>query len=108
MTGTTDSWTRSCSWAVERGLVHGGFVFGLADYAAMLAVNHPDVVLGGAETRFLKPVAVGERLLARAEVLEASGRKSKVKVEVLREGEVVMTGDFACFTLDRHVLDKER
>jgi len=26
------------------GLVHGGFVFGLADYAAMLAVNHPHVV----------------------------------------------------------------
>ncbi|HSF38746.1 MAG TPA: hotdog domain-containing protein, partial [Thermoanaerobaculia bacterium] len=46
--------------ADERGLVHGGFVFGLADYAAMLAVNHPNVVLGSAETRFLKPVTVGE------------------------------------------------
>ena len=93
--------------ADDRGLVHGGFVFGLADYAAMLAVNHPHVVLGGAETRFLKPVAVGETLLARAEVLETSGRKSKVKVEVLRGEEAVMTGELACFTLDRHVLDKE-
>ena len=27
------------------GLVHGGFVFGAADHAAMLAVNHPHVVL---------------------------------------------------------------
>lgn len=93
--------------ADERGLVHGGFVFGLADYAAMLAVNHPHVVLGGAETRFLKPVAVGERLLARADVLETSGRKSRVKVEVLRGEEAVMTGELTCFTLDRHVLDKE-
>ncbi|MBF0527471.1 MAG: thioesterase, partial [Deltaproteobacteria bacterium] len=25
------------------GLVHGGFIFGLADYAAMIAVNHPYV-----------------------------------------------------------------
>ncbi len=27
----------------EKGLIHGGFTFGLADYAAMLAVNHPFV-----------------------------------------------------------------
>lgn len=90
-----------------RGLVHGGFVFGLADYAAMLAVNHPHVVLGGAETRFLKPVTVGERLLARARVEETNGRKSRVAVEVLREGDAVMTGTLTCFTLDHHVLERE-
>lgn len=93
--------------ADDRGLVHGGFVFGLADYAAMLAVNHPNVVLGGAETRFLKPVTVGERLLARARVEETDGRKSRVAVEVLRHGDAVMTGTLTCFTLDRHVLDRE-
>jgi hypothetical protein len=30
-----------------------------------------------------------------------------VKVEVLRDDEAVMTGTFTCFTLDRHVLDRE-
>lgn len=89
----------------ERGLVHGGFVFGLADHAAMLAVNHPNVVLGGADTRFLKPVRIGERLVAEARVEEAAGRKSRVAVEVARDGEVVMAGTLTCFTLDRHVLD---
>jgi acyl-coenzyme A thioesterase PaaI-like protein len=96
--------------ADERGLIHGGFVFGLADYAAMLAVNDPNVVLGGAETRFLKPVRVGERLEARARVEETDGRKARVKVEVLRDGniaDIVMTGTFSCFTLDRHVFDRE-
>jgi acyl-coenzyme A thioesterase PaaI-like protein len=92
--------------ADERGLVHGGFVFGLADYAAMLAVNDPNVVLGGADTRFLKPVRTGEGLEARARVAETNGRKSKVQVEVLRDGEAVMTGTFTCLTLDRHVLDR--
>jgi uncharacterized protein (TIGR00369 family) len=94
--------------ADDRGLVHGGFVFGLADYAAMLAVNHPHVVLAGAEVRFLKPVAVGERLVAEARVEETDGRKSRVRVEVLRDGrdgEAVMTGDFRCVTLDRHVFE---
>ena len=91
--------------ADERGLVHGGFVFGLADYAAMLAVDDPNVVLGGAEVRFLKPVIVGERLLARAVIEETDGRKRRVRVEVLRGEEPVMTGQFSCFVLDRHVLE---
>jgi acyl-coenzyme A thioesterase PaaI-like protein len=96
--------------ADERGLVHGGFVFGLADHAAMLAVNDPHVVLGSAEVRFLKPVVVGERLVAHAAIEETDGRRSKVRVEVSRGtevvvDEVVMTGTFLCLTLDRHVLD---
>jgi len=40
----------------------------------MLAVNAPTVVLGSAEVRFVKPVVVGERLLARARVEETVGR----------------------------------
>src|SRR5256885_12684383 len=67
--------------ADEQGLVHGGFVFGLADYAAMLAVNHPNVVLGGAETRFLKPVRQGQRVVASARIETAEGKKRVVRVE---------------------------
>ncbi len=91
--------------ADDRGLVHGGFVFGLADYAAMLAVNHPNVVLGSAEVRFLKPVSVGERLVAEAGVEETDGRRSRVRVEVRRGEAAVMSGTFVCFSLERHVLD---
>lgn len=90
--------------ADESGLVHGGFVFGLADYAAMLAVNHPNVVLGGAETRFLKPVKAGEIVEARAECEPTEGRKHKVGVEVYRGEELVFSGTFTCFVLDKHVL----
>lgn len=92
--------------ADERGLVHGGFVFGLADFAAMLAVNDPNVVLGSAEVKLRKPVEVGDRLVAAAHVEEAAGRRSRVRVEVRRGEEVVLSGDFLCFTLDRHVLDR--
>jgi acyl-coenzyme A thioesterase PaaI-like protein len=42
------------------GLVHGGFVFGLADYSAMIAVNHPNVVLGAPDVNFIKPVKSGD------------------------------------------------
>ena len=90
--------------ADEFGLVHGGFVFGLADYAAMLAVNHPNVVLSGAQTTFTKPVRVGETLEAAAVVQEESGRKRRVEVTVRRGEDVVFTGMFQCHVLDRHVL----
>ncbi|NJE49230.1 PaaI family thioesterase [Thermococcus sp. 9N3] len=90
----------------EYGLVHGGFTFGLADYAAMLAVNEPTVVLGKAEVKFLRPVKAGERLMAKAEVIEDLGRKKLVKAEVFNEkNEKVFEGTFHCYVLERHVLE---
>jgi uncharacterized protein (TIGR00369 family) len=91
--------------ADDRGLVHGGFVFGLADYAAMLAVNDPHVVLGAADVRFLKPVSVGDHIVAEARVSEVSGRKHLVDVAVMRDEETLLEGRMTCFVLDRHVLD---
>lgn len=90
--------------ADAEGLVHGGFVFGLADHAAMLAVNHPNVVLGGATSKFLKPVRVGEAVVAVATRTAEAGRRHTVAVEVRRGDDVVYTGEFTCFVLDRHVL----
>ncbi len=89
-----------------RGLVHGGFVFSLADYAAMLAVNDPHVVLGSADVRFLRPVVVGERVVATARVLTDAGRKREVQVEASVRESKVFEGVFVCFVLAHHVLDK--
>ena len=86
------------------GLVHGGFIFGLADYAAMLSVNHPNVVLGAAETRFLKPSRVGDELVARAQDQTPQERKHLVKVEVACGEDVVFSGTFTCFVPKTHVL----
>lgn len=89
----------------DRGLVHGGFVFGLLDHAAMLAVNEPTVVLGAAELRLLAPVAVGQRVVATARVVEHPGKKIIVEAEA-RVGEtVVLTGRLTCFVPRQHVLE---
>jgi uncharacterized protein (TIGR00369 family) len=88
----------------ESGLVHGGFVFGLADYAAMIAVNDPNVVLGAANVRFLKPVRIGEAIVAEARVTSTEGRKHGVSVTIRRAGVEVFTGEFTCFVLEKHVL----
>ncbi len=88
----------------ESGLVHGGFVFGLADHAAMIAVNHPNVVLGAADVRFLKPVRAGQTVVADAKITEQKGKKQIVTVNVDAEGEKIFSGVFTCFILEKHVL----
>jgi len=93
-----------CMVVDASGLVHGGFVFSLADYAAMIAVNHPNTVLGSADVRFLKPVRVGERLLAEAKVEQRIEKKILVRVSVRREDDEVFSGLFTCFAPQRHVL----
>ena len=100
-------WTARPEMAADaHGLVHGGFVFGLADYAGMLAVNHPNVVIGGAELRFLRPVVVGDELVARARHSEDRGKKKIVEVEVCRGEHAVLTGVLTCFVPENHVLAK--
>jgi len=91
----------------EKGLIHGGFTFGLADYSAMVAVNDPFVVLLSSQVRFLKPVIVGETLTARAQVDETEGKKRRVRCEVFNQGqEKVLEGEFLCLVLSQHVLEK--
>ena len=91
--------------ADEKGLVHGGFLFGAADYAAMAAVNDPHVVLGAAQTRFLAPVKVGQTVRFIAELRTVKGKKRTVTVTGDVEGQSVFEGEFVCFVLERHVLE---
>jgi acyl-coenzyme A thioesterase PaaI-like protein len=90
--------------ADDEGLVHGGFVFGLADYAAMLAINEPTVVLGAAEARFLAPARVGDVLVATASAEPPDGKKRPVRAVVEVLGKPVFEAIFTCFVPARHVL----
>ncbi|TFH29606.1 MAG: thioesterase, partial [Myxococcales bacterium] len=66
--------------------------------------NDPNVVLGAAETRFLKPVRRGDRLVASAQTVGSEGRKREVRVEATVNSDTVFEGTFTCFVLERHVL----
>lgn len=91
----------------DTGLIHGGFIFGLADFCAMLTVNHPNVVLGGAEVQFLKPVKLNDTLIANGNLINMNGKAIHVKVEVLRKKELIFDGKFICFIPKNHVLRKD-
>jgi acyl-coenzyme A thioesterase PaaI-like protein len=98
--------------ADNTGLIHGGFIFSTADYAAMLAVNHPNVVLGKSTFKFINPVKVGETVYADAKIMENLGEKMVVHVQVKRDleksNEILGEGKFTCFTPNEHILKRGR
>jgi len=90
--------------ADSEGLVHGGFIFGAADYAAMTAVNDPYVVLGSSTSKFLAPVKVQDVVLFKAKVSTTKGKKKIVAVDAFVSEKLVFEGSFITFVLDEHVL----
>ena len=89
-------------------LAHGLQVFIQTAAGAGLfphVVDESLVAFSEASCRFLAPVAVGERMIATAQVVAEKGRKRSVEVEVAVNNRVVMTGEFTCYVLDQHVLD---
>ena len=90
--------------ADEMGLIHGGFIFSAADYAAMAAVNERNVVLVASECQFLSPVKLGDRVKMIAKVRHKEGRKRNVEVEGFALDIKVFTGLFKTVITERHVL----
>ncbi len=88
----------------EMGLIHGGFTFGAADFAAMAAVNEPYVVLIGANSKFLAPVKVGDTIIFEAHARFEDARKREVGVVGSINEIKVFEGTFDAVILPEHVL----
>jgi len=90
--------------ADKLGLVHGGFIFSAADYAAMAAVNEKNVVLVASECQFLSPVKLHDEVNVIARVRHKEGRKRNVNVIAYVHDIKVFEGEFKTVILDKHVL----
>ncbi|MEN8303306.1 MAG: PaaI family thioesterase [Campylobacterota bacterium] len=90
--------------ADDIGLIHGGFIFSAADYAAMLAVNEKNVVLVGSECQFLSPVKFHDEVYFIARVRHKDGRKRNIHVEAHVLDIKVFEGEFKTVVTDKHVL----
>ncbi|MDD5716744.1 MAG: hotdog domain-containing protein [Sulfuricurvum sp.] len=90
--------------ADEVGLVHGGFIFSAADFAAMAAVNEPNVVLASCSCLFLAPVRVGDIVVFEATEHQKEGRKRNVTVRGFVHEIKIFEGEFKTVVTERHVL----
>ncbi len=91
--------------ADEVGLVHGGFIFSAADFAAMSAVNEKNVVLASSDCQFLAPVRVGDDVTFEAHERQKEGRKRSVHVIGKVLDIKVFEGEFKTVVTDNHVLN---
>lgn len=89
--------------ADAQGLIHGGFIFGAADFAAMAAVNDPFVVLSKSETKFLAPVKEGQSVLFEGTITSKEGKKATVEVVGSVDEKKVFVGTFYTAVLDKHL-----
>ena len=90
--------------ADDIGLIHSGFIFSAADYAAMVAVNERNVVLVGSNCQFLSPVKFHDEVKFIAKVRHKEGRKRNVHVEGFVLDIKVFEGEFKTVITERHVL----
>jgi len=86
------------------GLIHGGFIFSAADYAAMAAVNEKNVVLVASDCQFLSPVKIHDEVNFVARVRQKEGRKRNVHVEAFVHEIKVFEGEFKTVITERHIL----
>jgi acyl-CoA thioesterase len=96
--------TTSSMVADSLGLIHGGFIFSAADFAAMACVNERNVVLVASDCQFLSPVKFGDVVNFVARVRHKEGRKRNVHVEAHVLDIKVFEGEFKTVVTDRHVL----
>ena len=96
--------TTSAMVADDLGLIHGGFIFSSADYAAMVAVNEPNVVLVGSQCQFLSPVKFHDEVIFKAKVRHKEGRKRNVHVNAYVHDVKVFSGEFKTVITEEHVL----
>jgi acyl-coenzyme A thioesterase PaaI-like protein len=91
--------------ADERGLIHGGFTFGSADFCAMAAVNDPYVVLAKSEVKFLAPTFLGDTIVFEGNIIETNKNKRLVKVIGSVDNKEVFSGEFLTVILEKHIRD---
>jgi acyl-CoA thioesterase len=83
------------------GLLHGGFVFSLADFAFSVASNsdHMPSFALDISGSFLKTAAVGDNVIAEARLIHGTRRTGLYRMEVFKNRELIATFNGTVFRL---------
>ncbi len=87
----------------ELGLIHSGFIFAAADYAAAVAVNEFNVVIIGSRSSFLAPAKVGDLIEFEAKARFEDSRKREIRVTAHISDIKIFEGVFQAVVLEQHI-----
>jgi len=86
------------------GLIHSGFIFGAAEYAAVAAINEENLVIISSKTKFLAPAKNGDLVEFDAKAKFEDARKREIKV-IGKINEIkIFEGIFQAVVLENHIL----
>ena len=88
----------------EFGLIHNGFIFGAAEYAAVASINQPNVVVIGCRSKFFAPAKLGDNVEFEAKGRYEDARKREIKVIGRINDVKVFEGIFHAVLLENHIL----
>lgn len=80
-------------------IVRGQHIFAQADSLAIAIVDAETALVGLANVKFRRPVTVGEKLVAKGQVLGVRGNRTTVLVETFVGQDKVFRGKFLVFAL---------
>ena len=88
----------------EFGLIHNGFLFGAAEYAAVASINQANVVVIGCRSKFFAPAKLGDIIEFESKGRYEDARKREIKVLGSINGVKVFEGIFHAVLLENHIL----
>ncbi|WP_124728720.1 transcription factor FapR [Staphylospora marina] len=86
----------------RNGIARGHVLFAQANSLAVAIVNSEVALTGSAGVRFLRPVRVGERCVAHAQVINRKASRLQVDVKTRVNGEIVFQGIFDVYRLEEN------
>ena len=90
----------------EFGHVRGHHLFAQANSLALAVIDSKVVLTGSARVRFKRPVLLGERVIAKAEVKTRKGVSYLVSTYLKVDGDLVCKGHFIMFAQDKKQLEE--
>ncbi|WP_027414558.1 transcription factor FapR [Aneurinibacillus terranovensis] len=78
-------------------IARGHHIFAQANSLAVAVIEDDVVLTAAARVRYVRPVHLGEKLVAKAFVRSTDGDQSKVRVETRVRDELVFTGTFRVY-----------
>ncbi|OEG00355.1 fatty acid biosynthesis transcriptional regulator [Vulcanibacillus modesticaldus] len=81
----------------KTGIARGHYIFAQANSLAVALINQEIALTAKADIRFIRPVYLNERLIAKAKVVSTSGERSEIKVNTYVNNELVFKGLFTVY-----------
>ncbi len=85
------------------GLIHSGFLFGSAEYAAIACINEENVVIIASSCKFFAPAKLGNTIEFEAKSITSNARKREVTVIGTINHIKIFEATFQAVILENHI-----